>query len=364
MLLDALPLDANGKVNRRALPPPGRDRPELDVPFAAPRSERETGLSAMWSDLLGGRGPIGVDDDFFEVGGDSLLAVELVARVAEATGVDIGAAEFAQRPTIAALAALIDGSPGLRAERGGDSAARILFFFHSDYGNTSVECLMLARKLGSDLRLVSMAPQGADGSPVPATIEEMAARHVGRLRALQPRGPYRLAGHCSAGVVAFELARQLRAAGDDVSTLVLIEPPALRAVRDPDGRRRQLGPALVQRAWQGAGRLLSRVRAAVGEGGLVVSGTRILRQRLSARADTRLLGGPRLRRGSGALRRPPVARTRDVRRERLTVAGSSSRPSGEKWSVSCGSAGARGPRSCLAADAGALADRLRASVTT
>jgi thioesterase domain-containing protein len=96
----------------------------------------------------------------------------------------------------------------------------------------------------------------------------MAARHVDRLRALQPQGPYRLAGHCSAGVVAFEVAQQLRAAGEDVATLILIEPPPLRAHRAPDGRRRRLGPTLARRAWQQTARLIGRVRAAAGDGRL------------------------------------------------------------------------------------------------
>jgi amino acid adenylation domain-containing protein len=265
VLLDALPLDVNGKVDRQALPAPGAERPELDVPFAPPRSDRERALSALWSEVLGGRAPIGVNDDFFDLGGDSLLAVELLVRVAEEMGVEVGATEFARRPTIAALAALVDRSPGARAAGGEHPAAPTLVFLHSEYG-TAAECLTLARQLAPDLEVVSVAPHGADGEPVPATVEEMAARHVERLRALQPRGPYHLAGHCSAGVVAFEMGQQLRAAGEDVPTLILIEPPPLGAPRPAGARRGRLGPALGRRAWRGAARVLRRVGFAVDRG--------------------------------------------------------------------------------------------------
>jgi thioesterase domain-containing protein/acyl carrier protein len=366
VLLEALPLDANGKVNRRALPPPGQDRPELDVPFVGPRSGREAALGALWSELLGGRGPIGVDDDFFDVGGDSLLAVELVGRVAEATGIDVGVTEFAQRPTIRALAALVDGSRRSSTGGGPDVAARTLYFLHSDYHTLGAECVTLARQLAPDLKLVSVPPHGVDGGPVPVTIEEMAARHLERLRDLQPRGPYRLAGHCSAGMVAFELAQQLRAAGEDVLTLILIEPPPLRAMRGPAGRRQRLGSAIGRQAWHQAADYLARVHAATVEGRLLSAGLRRLRRKGQPTADgmphrvdvayaaaasryaARPWPGPvtciRTRASAGAQEFDPGTWRRVIHDLRLELV-----PGDHE--------------SCLVAEAAALADRLRAAMT-
>jgi thioesterase domain-containing protein len=197
------------------------------------------------------------------------------------------------------------------------------------------------------------------------TIVEMAARHLERMRAVQPRGPYRLAGHCSAGVVAFELGQQLRAAGEDVTTLILIEPPPLRARRGPAGRRQRLGPALSPRAWQRVRGYLARVRAAAVEGRLVSAGLRILRRR----------GQP----GADAL----------PRRVDVAYAAAVSRYTPRRWPgpVTCvrtrasSLAGEFDPgtwrrvvddlrialvpgdhESCLVAEAAALADRLRAAV--
>ncbi len=371
VLLDALPLDANGKVDRRALPPAGRDRPDLDVAFVAPRTEREATLAAVWSDLLGGLTPIGINDDFFDLGGDSLLAVELVARVAEATGIDVGVADFAPHPTVATLAALVDGSGVSPAAEAAASAGPVLFFLHSDYGGSGADCVTLARQFGPDPRLVGVPPHGADGGSVPRTIEAMAARHVDRLRAFQPSGPYHLAGHCSAGVVAFELARQLRAAGEVVKTLVLVEPPPLLAVRGRDGRRQRLGPSPLRRAWQRGRVLAVRARAAAREGRLPAVMTRALRSPWSGP------GGPS----------STTARTRQVE---LAYADAVARYAAGRWpglvtcirtqeSVVAGEFEADTWRevvgalrvdlvpgdheSCLVAEAGALADRLRACLT-
>ena len=317
VLLDGLPLDPNGKVDRRALPPAGRDRPALDVAFVAPRTEREAALAAVWSDLLELM-PIGVDDDFFDLGGDSLLAVELVARVADATGVDVGVADFADHSTVAALAALVDGAGEPPATGAPAAAGSPLFFLHSDYGRAGADCVMLVRQFGPDPRLVAVPPHGADGGSVPGTIEAMAARHVDRLRALQPRGPYHLAGHCSAGVVAFEVARQLCAAGEAVGTLVLVEPPPLRAVRDPDGRLQRLGPSPLRRAWHQARGLAARLgravrgRPAAGRRGTDGAGTMDRAARRGLHDGHGASRRDRLRGRGGALRRRPVARNGDV----------------------------------------------------
>ena len=270
---------AGAAAGRTAIARPSTWRSSRRAPSARRRSPP---CGATSSGLM----PIGVDDDFFDLGGDSLLAVELVARVADTTGVDVGVADFAEHSTVAALAALVDGAGESPAAGGSPPRpGSLLFFLHSDYGRAGADCVMLGRQFGPDPRLVAVPPHGADGGSVPGTIEAMAARHVDRLRALQPRGPYHLAGHCSAGVVAFEVARQLCAAGEAVETLVLVEPPPLRAVRDPDGRLQRLGPSPLRRAWHRARGLAARLGRAVRDGRLPAAVARTVRTRWTGPHD-------------------------------------------------------------------------------
>jgi acyl carrier protein len=112
--LDALPLNASGKVDRRALPPPGTSRPTLGEPYVPPRGPVEKQLADIWAELLGVQG-IGVYDDFFELGGNSLLGTRVITRLHEVLGVDIPLKLLFQEPTLAALAAAIPGMPGLAA---------------------------------------------------------------------------------------------------------------------------------------------------------------------------------------------------------------------------------------------------------
>jgi hypothetical protein len=106
----------------------------------------------------------------------------------------------------------------------GDGSKRPFFFLHGDWKGTAFFCFSLARELGSDQPFYALEPYQFDGLPVPPTVETMAAAHLKSLRAVQPEGPYLLAGWCNGGLVAYEIARQLHAAGQSVDLLVLIDP--------------------------------------------------------------------------------------------------------------------------------------------
>lgn len=128
IVLEALPLTPNGKIDRAALPSPETDRSQLDVAYTAPRSERETELASLWSDLLE-IDRVGADDDFLMLGGHSLTAARMLARVEQRWGVPIGLDAFFQRPTVAGLSAALDdargdGSRALPALRPGTGALR------------------------------------------------------------------------------------------------------------------------------------------------------------------------------------------------------------------------------------------------
>lgn len=120
--LDAIPLTANGKLDRGSLPDPVLARDELDTPYAAPRDDVEASIAGLCSDLLGVQ-RVGVHDSFFELGGHSLLAVQLAARISSAHGVQISMREFFANPTVAQLAARVEqGCPEEaipRADRSG-----------------------------------------------------------------------------------------------------------------------------------------------------------------------------------------------------------------------------------------------------
>ena len=115
--LAALPLTETGKIDRRALPAPGSARPELDSPFVAPRTPIEEGLAAIWAAVLG-LDAVGVDDSFFELGGDSLRATRVLTRVRDAFQVELPLHQLFETPTVAGLAVGILHS---RAERAQDA---------------------------------------------------------------------------------------------------------------------------------------------------------------------------------------------------------------------------------------------------
>ncbi len=106
VLLDALPLTANGKLNRRALPAPGASRPDLEADYVAPRTPTEELLAAIWSEVLKLK-QIGIHDDFFELGGHSLLATQVISRVREHFGVELPLRYLFEFPTLTGLAVAI-----------------------------------------------------------------------------------------------------------------------------------------------------------------------------------------------------------------------------------------------------------------
>ncbi|HEX6045328.1 MAG TPA: amino acid adenylation domain-containing protein [Pyrinomonadaceae bacterium] len=116
VILDALPLLANGKIDRRALPAPEAARPDLPHPFVAPKTPVETSLAGIWSDLLG-LPQVGINDNFFDLGGHSLMTTQLISRVRELFKVEVPLRQVFQQPTIAELAIVIDEMQNTAAPR-------------------------------------------------------------------------------------------------------------------------------------------------------------------------------------------------------------------------------------------------------
>ncbi len=252
----ALPLTPSGKVDRRALPAPGTARPDGERPLVAPRDLLEAQLAEMWEELLGLH-PVGVQDDFFDLGGHSLLAVQVVRQVEALYGRALPLTALYAEPTVEGLARLlrreadVARAPVIRIHEGG--RRRPLFFFHGDLAGGGFYSLKLARRLGPDQPFYVVQSLGQDGDGAPRSIEDMAAVHLLALRAVQPRGPYRLGGYCHGGLVAYEIARRLAAAGERVELLVLVAAtPWVRFARlRALGRRLEpwLGPARLHEAF-------------------------------------------------------------------------------------------------------------------
>jgi amino acid adenylation domain-containing protein len=225
VLLDALPLTRNGKVDRRTLPIPGKA--ELGEGYVAPRSALEQMLSGVWSKLLGMK-RVGIRDNFFDLGGHSLLAVRLVGQIEKLTGKHLPVASLFQAPTIEEQAKLLRQEQRLASweslvaiQPGGSRPP--FFCLHAHDGGV-LFWRDLARHLGLDQPFYALQAQGLDGRQPPLSrIEEMASHYIKEMRTLQPEGPYFIGGHCLGGLIAFEMAQQLYAERERVALLALFD---------------------------------------------------------------------------------------------------------------------------------------------
>jgi amino acid adenylation domain-containing protein len=225
--LAALPLSPVGKVDRRALPAPHEFHREAKKGFVAAESEIELKLIRIWERVLDVR-PIGTDENFFELGGHSLLAVRLFAEIERDFGKNLPLAMLFQTPTVRQLAnALRDEGwqPSWSSLVPIQTAGTSMPFFcvHAVGGNV-LEYHDLARLLGPDQPIYGFQARGLDGKQTPHTsIKEMAAHYIAEMRDVQPNGPYLLGGRSSGGTIAFEMACQLEAAGEEVALLALFD---------------------------------------------------------------------------------------------------------------------------------------------
>jgi pimeloyl-ACP methyl ester carboxylesterase len=173
---------------------------------------------------------LSIDDDFFDKGGDSLLATELMLELRKLTGKDLPDSLLFESSTVRALAHRLSEKEAPQrkaAVRVGAASddAKPLLFFHGDWTRGGFYVEHLARKLGSEISLIAVAPHGSGGEPIPPSIEEMAADRLPVILEAQPTGPYRLAGHCVGGIVALETARLLMKLNHQVETVVMIDSP-------------------------------------------------------------------------------------------------------------------------------------------
>jgi thioesterase domain-containing protein/acyl carrier protein len=225
VFVGALPRTPTGKVDRAALPEPGSSRPALDVAFREPAGEAQTAAAAAFALVLG-LDRVGADDDFFDLGGDSLSAVELLASLSEKLGAELTVTDLLEAPTPAGLAARAGrgaavSAPGLVRLREGSGRPVFVVPGGAGDGEDLFAARRIARVTGGDSPFYALR-----SGPAPhPSVEELAARCVGQMRAAAPRGPYALVGDCVGGILAFAIARRLNRDGERVAMLALLDAP-------------------------------------------------------------------------------------------------------------------------------------------
>ncbi|MEM9906898.1 MAG: HAD-IIIC family phosphatase [Cyanobacteria bacterium P01_D01_bin.44] len=205
-----------------------------------PRTATEKTLSEIWAEVIRLE-RVGLKDNFFDLGGTSLLAVTLFTRIESAFGVRLPITTLIEAPTLAALAGVIDRGVDQGAGQGVNQALADawsplvtvrasgrkspLYLVHGGYGDV-LGMASIVQHLDDDQPLYTLRGVGLDGEQLPLpTVEAMAAEYVRAIKQNQPAGPYSVAGQCAGGIVAFEIAQQLVAQGDTVAFLGLFDTP-------------------------------------------------------------------------------------------------------------------------------------------
>jgi len=226
MFLDTLPITPSGKLDSKALLALKPDQLGSEREFVAPRTFVEEQMAVIWNEILGLE-KIGVHDNFFDIGGDSLNAVQLFCGVEESFGKKLPLATLFRAPTIAQLAKLItsDNEKNKWASLvpiQSSGTKTPLFFVHSHEGNV-LGYYDLAQQLDDDQPIYGIQARGLDGIP-PEDIkrfEDMASNYIEEIKRVKPHGPYYLSGFCLGGNLAFEMAQQLVIAGEKVELFIV-----------------------------------------------------------------------------------------------------------------------------------------------
>nr|AXN93575.1 PuwA [Cylindrospermum moravicum CCALA 993]AXN93584.1 PuwA [Cylindrospermum alatosporum CCALA 994] len=226
--LETVPLTPSGKVDRRSLPAPFNiNQPPTAI---APRDPLELQLAQIWSEVLAVDW-VGIRDNFFEIGGHSLLAIRLMAQIQQQFGKQLPLATLFQSPTIEELANLLRQSTDTTIWSSlvpiQPVGTNTPFFCVPGAGGNVIYFYELARCLGADQPFYSLQPQGLDGESAPMTqIEDIAAHYITAIQTVQPQGPYLLGGHSFGGLVAFEMAQQLQQQGHEIALLAILDTTA------------------------------------------------------------------------------------------------------------------------------------------
>ncbi|HKV35213.1 MAG TPA: amino acid adenylation domain-containing protein [Pyrinomonadaceae bacterium] len=223
VVLDALPLTSNGKIDHQALPAPNETSTDRANSFIAPRNLMELQLAEMWEEILNVR-PIGLTDNFFDLGGHSILGLRLMARIQKQFDLDLPLATLFDGGTVEHLASIIrqrtvaEPTHLVTLQQGG--SRQPIFFMHP-IGGGIVCYAYVARNLEADRPVYALAAYERDDPH--ESVETMAAAYIEEMRRVQPHGPYLLGGWSFGGFLALETARQLSAMGEEIGLVAILD---------------------------------------------------------------------------------------------------------------------------------------------
>ena len=236
--LPRFPLTPNGKIDRKALPAPDVDGAASS--YVVPSTPIEELICSVWAEVLG-RGQVGAQDNFFDMGGHSLLALQAMSRLSRRLGREVPVHLLFATQTVSVLAREIEAATHvdhharrLVAIRSAGALAP-LFIVHAGDGEVGY-AFALAPHLPADRPLYALAAIGfADGETPLSSVEQMASAYLRSLRSVQPHGPYHVLGWSAGGTIAYEMAAQLLASGEQVGFVGVIDTPSDYGVRTRPG---------------------------------------------------------------------------------------------------------------------------------
>jgi amino acid adenylation domain-containing protein len=232
VLMDVFPYTVSGKVDRNALPFPEITSTQVDQ-FVAPSSEMELYLTGLWQDLLR-LDNLGVKDDFFELGGNSLLAIQMIVRIEKDKDKQLPLVSVFENATIEKLSKLIQGNLTPEAYHTlvalkASGSRPPLYLIHGDSLNV-LSFVGLTKHIHPDQPVYGLQPKGMDGKSDPIdSIEAIAAYYNKAIIAKFPEGPYAIAGYSFGGYVAVEMAKQMKAEGRPVFMIGLFDTNVINA---------------------------------------------------------------------------------------------------------------------------------------